>query len=407
MPFPLPATIKAIVRDVATPFYLYAAGTVRARAMAFQDALKAAHIPFQICYAIKANGNMALLTQLAQLGLGGDVLSAGELARAVRAGMAPIVFSGVGKTIEELHTALKTPGVQINVESLQELQDLKTLSDQSGLEARVALRLNPGIAPDTHAHIATSGVHTKFGLEAADIPAALAILESAPRMRFQGLAVHVGSQITQLEDFEHNFLWLQARVRELHALGHTCPCVDVGGGLGIPYDSQQDTVDLDAYARRCAELFPDTTLIFEPGRWITGPAGWLVTSVIRTKAAAHTADFAIVDAAMNDFLRPMLYQARHGVRHLERSGEHPYTIVGPICESTDRFHADPYLLPVLEAGDVLVVENAGAYGAVMASQYNARALIPEVIYEDGASGEMWYVARERTLLEPELERTHP
>jgi diaminopimelate decarboxylase len=373
--------LSEIAAEIGTPFYCYSTATLRRHYRVFADAFLG--LDAQVCYAMKANSNLAVVRTLAELGAGADVVSEGELRQALAAGVAPekIVFSGVGKTRTELAFALRTGIAQINIESEPELAALSELAAEMGVRAPVALRVNPDIDAETHGKIATGRRHDKFGIDIGRAPELYARAANLPGIKPVGLAVHIGSQLTVLEPFRAAFTRLAELTRALRAEGLTVDRLDLGGGLGIVYDGEAPPLPID-YAAMVRETVGDLDceLTFEPGRVLVGNAGILVTRVIYVKDAALR--FVIVDAAMNDFLRPALYGARHRVVPVnEPAANAPRTaaeVVGPVCETGDVL-ASAEELPELAPGDLLSVESAGAYGAVMASTYNMRLPVAEVI----------------------------
>ncbi len=378
--------LAAIAQEVGTPFYCYSSAAIRRSYEAFTSALQG--LDPHIAYSVKANGNLAVIATFAALGAGADVVSEGEARRALAAGVPParIVFSGVGKTAGELEMALGAGILQINVESEPELDMLSAVAVRLGVSARVALRVNPDIDPNTHAKISTGRKENKFGIDTGRIIAAYARAEALPGLEPDGLAVHIGSQMTDIEPFRRAFTILATLTRELRRAGHTVSRLDLGGGLGIAY-GEEPGPSVDAYAdlvRQCVGDL-DCQLIFEPGRALIGNAGVLVTAVVLVKDGASR-NFIVLDAAMNDLTRPALYNAEHAIVPLaEPAAEaplHPFDIVGPVCETGDIFAAGRPMAPV-RAGDLLAICSAGAYGAVMSSSYNARPLIPEVLVDAG------------------------
>ncbi len=386
--------LEEIAAAVGTPAYVYSAGEVEAAYRDFAEAL--GDLPATICYAVKANGNLALIATLGRLGAGADVVSEGELRRALAAGIPAekIVFAGVGKTAQELAFALDRNILQFNVESLPELELLNRIALEKGRQAPVALRINPDVDAGTHAHISTGRSDHKFGIDIDQAPAILARARDLAGISLQGIAVHIGSQLLDLAPYRAAFARLVALYRELQAAGYPLRRLDLGGGLGIAYRGEQ-TPDLRAYAAvvREATAGLDADLIFEPGRLLVGRAGVLLTRVIYLKEGSSRR-YAIVDAAMNDLIRPMLYEAWHEIlpaREAAPGAERaPVDIVGPICETTDTF-ARGRPLPPLAAGDLLTICSAGAYSAVMSSSYNARLPAPEVLVR----GDRFAVVRPR------------
>ena len=373
--------------DAPTPFWVTGADTIRRRI----DHLAAALAPLgierpRIHYAMKANDHLAVLGVIAAAGLGADVVSGGELLRARRAGIAAgrIVFSGVGKTDAELRLALAEGVGQINVESVEELRALAALAASSGHVPAVSLRVNPGIDAGTHDKISTGRVGDKFGIAADGVIAAWAEGAASPSLRMRGLAVHIGSQIMDGAPFRAAATRVRSLVERLRAAGHTVDAVDCGGGLGIGYGCEPDA-DPATLAAALGEVFAGSGLLLsvEPGRWVVGPAGVLVASVIRTKQATPH-PFLILDAAMNDLARPALYDAWHGIVPLQAT-DAPLVaqdVVGPVCESSDVLaRARP--LPTLAAGEKVAILDTGAYGAVMSSTYNARPFAAAFLVDRG------------------------
>lgn len=372
-----------IAAAVGTPFYCYSTATLTRHARVFMDAFRGQ--PMRLCYSVKANSNLAVVATLARAGAGADIVSEGELRRALAAGIAPakIVFSGVGKTAREIAFALETGIDQFNVESEPELELLSELATSRGLTAKIAVRVNPDVDAKTHEKIATGKAENKFGISWKRAPAVYARAETLPGIDAVGIDVHIGSQLTELEPFRKAFARVAEMVETLRAEGHAISRIDLGGGLGIPYLGDNDIPPHpDEYAamvkRAVGHLGCELT--FEPGRLIVGNAGILVASVIYEKTG-NDRNFLIVDAAMNDLIRPTLYDAYHEIVPVaERAGadEAVYDIVGPVCETGD-FLAKGRAMPRLKSGDLVAVLSAGAYGAVQASQYNTRPLVPEVL----------------------------
>jgi diaminopimelate decarboxylase len=386
--------LPAIAREVGTPVFVYSAGAMRSQARALRAALSSLGDPL-IAYAVKANPNIAVLTTLAAEGLGADVVSGGEYRRARAAGIAPdrIVFSGVGKTADEMRTALAGGLFQFNLESFPEAEMLSQIAQSMGRTAPVAFRVNPDVDAGTHAKISTGAAHNKFGIPIAETPAACAALCGLPGLALKGLAVHIGSQLTSLAPLETAIAKLGAMVALLRSHGHEIATADLGGGLGIRYDpSTPKPPSIEDYGAMVARLTRGwgLRLIFEPGRLLVGGAGVLLTEVIRIKPGLNY-PFVIVDAAMNDLMRPSLYDAWHEIGAVEPGGEQMTAdVVGPICESGDVF-AVGRRLDRVEAGDLMVIRTAGAYAATMAGTYNSRALAPEVLVD----GSDWAVVRAR------------
>jgi diaminopimelate decarboxylase len=379
---------------VGTPFYCYSTATLQRHYQVFAEAI--AGVPALICYAMKANSNQAVVATLARLGAGADVVSGGELKRALAAGIPPdqIMFSGVGKTASELAAAVDTGILCVNVESEGELALLSTIAAGKGRVVDISVRVNPDVDPKTHAKIATGKAENKFGIPISQAREVYARAAKLPGLRVAGVDMHIGSQITELAPFDDAFALLSDFVRVLRADGHVIAHVDLGGGLGIPYRADNDPPPTpEAYAavvkRATRDL--DCKLIFEPGRLIVGNAGILVTRVLYVKHG-EAKTFIIVDAAMNDLIRPTLYDAHHDVRPVvERPGARIVAdVVGPVCESGD-FLALDREMPEPQPGELLAVMTAGAYGAVQAGTYNTRALVPEVL----VNGAHWAVVRPR------------
>jgi len=379
--------LMQIAAEVDTPFYCYSTATMERHFRVFRDAFGAGDA--LICFAVKANANIAVLKTLGDCGAGADVVSGGELARALAAGIPGerIVYSGVGKMRAEMQAALEADIYQFNVESEPELQRLSEVAESMGAQAPVALRINPDVDAGTHKNISTGKAENKFGIPWARAHDAFDMAEALPGIAVKGLDIHIGSQITKLTPFEEAFKKAANLVRELRARGHTIERLDLGGGLGIPYVAGEIAPpEPEAYAKMIRAVTDelDVRLIFEPGRMITGNAGLLVTQVLYVKEAVSK-KFAIIDAAMNDLIRPALYQAWHEMLPLKEADpstpRQTYDVVGPVCESTDVF-AEERALPPLEEGTHLAFLSAGAYGAVQASEYNSRPLVPEVLVKD-------------------------
>ena len=390
----------ALAEAVGTPFYCYASATLERHYTVFAGAF--ADVDALVCYAMKANSNQAVIATLAKLGAGADVVSGGELLRARAAGIPPhkIMFSGVGKTAPELAQAVDEGILCVNVESEAELELLAAIAVAKGRSIDISLRVNPDIDPKTHAKISTGKAENKFGIpisRARDVYARAAKLKG---VRIAGVDMHIGSQIVELDPFGDAFALLADFVRALRADGHTISHIDLGGGLGIPYREDNDPPpDPDAYAKivKNATRGLGCKLIFEPGRLIVGNAGILVTRVLYVKHG-EAKTFVIVDAGMNDLIRPTLYEAHHDIRSVRETavGAPRITadVVGPVCESGD-FLALDRSLPEPQPGDLLAVMTAGAYGAVQAGTYNTRALVPEVLVRAGE----WAVVRPRVTVE--------
>lgn len=390
--------LPEIARAVGTPVYVYSTATMRRHVQVFREALSGIREPL-IAYAVKANPNVAVLAALAGEGLGADVVSGGEYRRARNAGIPPerIVFSGVGKTAEEMAHALAGGLCQFNLESVEEAETLSEVAVRLGLSAPVGFRINPDVDANTHAKISTGGAHNKFGVPLGDAILAYERARSLPGLAIQGVAVHIGSQLTDLGPLRLAFEKIGSLILALRSEGHVIRFADLGGGLGVPYDpALPPPPSPHEYGQMVGEVTRDWDigLIFEPGRLIVANAGVLLTEVIRVKPAP-ACPFVIVDAAMNDLMRPSLYDAWHGIDAVAPSGEGMVAnVVGPVCESGDTF-ATARAMDKAEAGDLLVFRTAGAYAATMASTYNSRPLTPEVLVE----GDKWAVIRERRDIE--------
>ena len=394
--------LDAIADAVGTPVYVYSSATIRRHVRVFREALAGLDHDGQaplVAFAVKANPNAAVLSVLAGLGCGADVVSGGELRRARAAGVPAdrIVFSGVGKTADEMALALREGIGQFNLESEEEARTLSAVATRLGLTARVAFRVNPDVDAGTHAKISTGRSENKFGIAYDLAPAAYARAAALPGLSIQGVAVHIGSQLTDLAPLEQAFGRIGALIATLRTAGHAIATADLGGGLGVPYDPAKPAPPLPAaYGEmvRRATVGWAVRLIFEPGRLIVGNAGVLLTSVIRVKPGSQ-APFVIVDAAMNDLMRPALYDAWHDIRAIRPSGERfVANVVGPVCETGDTF-AMQRGIDRVDEGDRVAFMTAGAYAATMASTYNSRALTPEVL----VSGEDWAVVRKRQDIE--------
>jgi diaminopimelate decarboxylase len=390
----------ALAQAVGTPFYCYATATLERHYRVFADAF--ADVDALICYAMKANSNQAVIATLARLGAGADVVSGGELLRARAAGVLPekIMFSGVGKTADELALAVEHGILCVNVESEAELELLAAIAAGKGRRADVSIRVNPDVDAKTHAKIATGKAENKFGIPISRARAVYARAAKLDGIRVIGVDMHIGSQITALEPFRDAFALLADFVRTLRGDGHHIEHVDLGGGLGIPYrEDDEPPPDPSAYAamvkRATREL--GCRLIFEPGRLIVGNAGILVTRVLYVKRG-EAKTFVVVDAGMNDLVRPTLYEAYHDIRPVREpeagAKRIAADVVGPVCESGD-FIALERSLVVPKPDDLLAVMSAGAYGAVQASTYNSRPLVPEVLVRNSE----WAIVRPRLSAE--------
>ena len=385
--------LTAIAEAVGTPVYVYSRATLTRHARVFRDSF--AGLPkVHLAYAMKANPNLAVLKVLAAEGYGADIVSGGELERALAAGMpaADVVFSGVGKDAAEMARALEAGLGQFNLESEEEGVELAAIAAAMGKCAVCTLRVNPDVDAGTHAKISTGKAENKFGVAYDRAAAIYARLSGLGSLEMRGLAVHIGSQITDLEPSRQAFVKMGALMGQLREQGFTVTHMDLGGGLGVPYRAGEVLPDPGAYGAMVAEVAKDwdVVLMFEPGRVIAGNTGVLLTRVIRVKPGA-SCPFVIVDAAMNDLARPAMYDAWHDFAAVAPSGERMLAnIVGPICESSDTFamHRD---IDAVSAGDLAVFRTAGAYGATMANTYNSRALVPEVMVD----GARWAIVADR------------
>ncbi|WP_295510826.1 diaminopimelate decarboxylase [uncultured Sulfitobacter sp.] len=379
--------IAEIAAAVGTPFYVYSTATLLRHFKAFDDALEG--MEHLVCYAMKANSNQAVLRTLAQAGAGMDVVSAGEYLRAKAAGVPgdKIVFSGVGKTAAEIRLALEGGIRQFNVESEPEMEVLDAVARSLGKVAPITIRVNPDVDAKTHAKIATGKSENKFGIPIARAREVYAMAAGMAGLQVIGIDVHIGSQLTDLAPFEQAYEKVAELTEVLRADGHTIQRLDLGGGLGIPYERSNEAPPLPSdygamVRRKLGHLGCEIEI--EPGRLIAGNAGLMVSEVIYVKSGEGR-DFLILDGAMNDLIRPAMYEAHHDivpvVEPAAGAEQQPYDIVGPVCESGDTF-AKQRMMPKLAAGDLVAFRSAGAYGAVMSSEYNSRALIPEVLVKD-------------------------
>ena len=389
-------SIETIAKAVGTPFYCYSTATLERHYQVFAEALSAFdHI---ICYALKANSNQAVIKTLANLGAGMDVVSEGEMHRALKAGVSPdkICFAGVGKTKTEMAAALNAGILSFNIESEPELVALSDVATQLGKTANIAIRINPDVDAKTHAKISTGKAENKFGIPFEHASEIYKTAASLKNIVPNGIHMHIGSQITDLNPFEGAFRLMRELVQRLRSEGHPITHVDLGGGLGIPYEEDASPPPHPKdYAAFIEKHLGDLglTLIFEPGRMITGNAGILVAKVLYNKTGKDK-NFLIIDAAMNDLIRPTLYEAYHQIIPVTEasttSPAHLTDVVGPVCETGD-FLAENRTLPNLEPEEMIAVLSAGAYGAVQSGTYNSRLLIPEVMVK----GEDFAIIRER------------
>jgi diaminopimelate decarboxylase len=400
--------VAAIAAAVGTPFYGYSSAYFERQYRRFAQAF--ADRPTLVCFAVKANSNLAVIRHLARLGAGADVVSEGELRRALAAGVPAqrIIFSGVGKSEAEMAFALESGIHQINVESDQELSALSAVATRTGKIATVALRVNPDVDARSHAKISTGRSENKFGIDLAAASASFRRAAALPGIKPLGIAVHIGSQITDLAPFELAFSRVAALVRELRNEGLVVTRLDLGGGLGIRYRDETPPA-IEEYAAMVKRVLSglDLEIAFEQGRWIVGNAGILVSRVVYVKEGA-TSRFAILDAAMNDLMRHALYDSWHEIVPVRAppSGFSPqaYDVVGPVCETGDTF-ARKRLLPAVAAGDLVALLSTGAYGATMGSNYNSRVMAPEILVRGGE----FAIVRARQTYEAMLaqERTPP
>ena len=388
-------SIAIIAEHIKTPFYCYSESSII-------DAYNAYHyqlndIDHFICYALKANSNQAIIKILADLGAGADVVSEGELRRAIKAGIPAnkIVYSGVAKTDDEMRYALSQDIFQFNVESINELHLLSKIASNVNKIAAISFRINPDVDANTHAKISTGLAENKFGIPISKAREIYQVAATLPGIKVQGVDVHIGSQLTQLAPFKQAFALIHQLVLDLRNDGHTISVVDVGGGLGVDYGDID--VELPAIADYCdivKQQFKDLNckLVFEPGRSIVAHSGLLISKVVYKKQGEERT-FAIIDAAMNDLLRPSMYDAHHPILPVTKSddvSESKYDIVGPVCETGDTF-ARNRLMPEINEGDLIAIANSGAYGAAMSSTYNTRLQVPEVLVK----GDMFSVIKIR------------
>ena len=386
-------SLSEIAREVGTPAFVYNAEAIRGRYRTLDEAL--AGVPHRICFAVKANSNLAVLRILRDLGAGADIVSLGELSRALAAGFSAdrIVFSGVGKTAEELRAAVKAGVGHLNVESREELELLGRIASAEGTEVTVGIRVNPGVTTDTHPYISTGKSGIKFGVPSDQVVPAAEYILRHPQLRLTTLAMHLGSQLVTTEPFVEGIGRLLELIERVKRLGlTTLKIIDIGGGLGIRY-AVEPSLDPTDFASAVVPLLAPTglTVHLEPGRFLVGSAGVLLTRVLYRKHSGGK-EFVVVDAGMNDLVRPSHYQAYHEIVEVveRRRPASRVDVVGPVCETGD-FLALDRMLPGLVSDDTLAVLGAGAYGFVMASNYNSRPRPPEVVIDGG----MWWVARPR------------
>ncbi|HTQ71612.1 MAG TPA: diaminopimelate decarboxylase [Acidocella sp.] len=379
--------LNAIADQHGTPVWVYGAGTMRARFVALRDAFKAEGVPMHIHYAVKANDHLAILNLFHEQGAGADVVSIGEFLRARKAGIAAadVVYSGVGKSEAELEAALAAGIGQINAESAEEIEMISAVAARLGVVANVALRMNPDVDAGTHAKITTGLAENKFGIAAEDILPLYARAAALPGVRPVGITMHIGSQILSTEPYRLAYEKGAEMVRALRDAGQSVEVLDLGGGLGIGYQDEPG-LSPSAFAAVVRQVTDGlgVRLMMEPGRYLTGPAGILLASVILQKQAGKR--FLVLDAAMNDLMRPAMYEAWHGILPVDaasfRAAASPADVVGPVCESADLFAKDR-ALPALKPGARVALLDAGAYGAVMSSAYNARPRPAAVLVDNG------------------------
>lgn len=390
-------SLVEVAEKVGTPAFVYNAESIRHRFETLDAAL--APVPHRICFAVKANSNLAVLRILRDLGAGADIVSSGELARVLAAGFAPehVVFSGVGKTAEELRSAITAGVGHLNIESREELELVGRLAEEEGVPVRIGIRVNPDVTADTHPYITTGKSGIKFGLPTDQVVGAAEYILRHPRLELTTIAMHLGSQLVDTAPFRQGIARLLELAQRLKAAGvTTLQVLDIGGGLGIRY-SDENSIEPEAFAAAVLPLLTPAglTVYLEPGRFLVGSAGVLLTRVLYRKHSGGK-EFVVVDAGMNDLVRPSHYQAYHEIVELEERNRPAgqVDVVGPVCETGD-FLALDRTLPGLEAGDGLVVLGAGAYGFVMSSNYNSRPRPPEIIADNGK----WWVARPREQVE--------
>lgn len=398
-------SVAEIAAEVGTPFYLYSTATLERHFKLFDDALE--DMEHLVCYAMKAASNQAILKTLAACGAGMDVVSGGEYARAKAAGVSgdKIVFSGVGKTVDEIEAALSGGIRQFNVESEPEMEAINMVALRLGVVAPITIRVNPDVDAKTHAKIATGKSENKFGIPISRARDVYAHAASLKGLKIVGIDVHIGSQLTELAPFELAYIKVAELTETLRADGHEIKRLDLGGGLGIPYTRSNEAPPLPVeYGAMIKKTLGHLgcEIEIEPGRLIAGNAGIMVSQVIYVKKGEDR-EFMIVDAAMNDLIRPAMYEAHHDIVALNEAEagveQVSYDIVGPVCESGDTF-AKSRVMPPVRAGDMIAFRSAGAYGAVMSSEYNSRPLIPEVLVKDGE----FAIIRKRPTVQEMIER---
>ncbi len=397
--------LSRIAREVGTPAYVYSTATLTRHLKVFEAAF--APRPVEVFYAVKANSNLSVLATLGRLGAGADTVSEGEIRRALRAGIpaSKVVFSGAGKTAAELAFALEAEVGQINIESEPELDELERIASARGGRARMAIRVNPDVGAGGHAKITTGQAAAKFGVSLSEAERLYRRAAESASLEPVGLACHIGSQITDLAPLQAAYATLRDLALRLRAQGLKVSRLDLGGGLGVPYFNQPEPPSPAALAEAAGKVFDgvDIDLAFEPGRVIAANAGVLLSRVIHLHVRPEGRRFLVLDAAMNDLIRPAMYDAYHDIRPVivppPGAPRLPHDVVGPICETGDTFTRDR-LLPELEAGDLVAFMSAGAYGAVMSSEYNTRPLAPEVLVH----GDRFAVVRPRPTYDEMLAR---
>jgi diaminopimelate decarboxylase len=391
--------LPAIAEQVGTPVYIYSETRIRENYAEFSGEL--AQLKPLICFAVKSNPNTAVIRLLGALGAGADITSAGEMRRALAAGIDPrkIIFSGVGKTEAEIEAALKAGIYQINAESMPEMRRISAVAARMGVTAPIALRVNPNVAAHTHHKISTGELGNKFGIDASQLGEAMQMTRDLPGLDLKGFLVHIGSHLYDYNDFREAFGKLADMVRYWRGQGYDLPRLDLGGGVGIPYDGSSQAPFSD-YAKVVMATVGNLgcELAFEPGRRLVGDAGVLLARVTYDKQGAAKR-FLIVDAGMNDLVRPAMYDARHSIMPVKECKDEAIAadVVGPVCESSDLF-GERYLLPGVGQGDLIAILQAGAYGAAMASTYNGHDLVPEVM----VAGDKFRVIRRRIGVDEQI-----
>lgn len=396
--------LAEIADAVGTPVYVYSSATLERHYRAFRDAFAPREV--LIAYAVKANANLSILRLLAGLGAGADTVSEGEIRKALAAGVPPerILLSGVGKTDQELGFALDVGVAEINVESEPELDRLAAVAEAKEKRATIAIRVNPDVGAGGHAKISTGASHNKFGVSLAEAERLYAKAAVSPWLNPIGVACHIGSQITKLEPFGRAFAKMRGLVEKLRSRGIPVRRLDLGGGLGVPYFNAPEPPAPAEFAALVEQVVGDLDieLAFEPGRLLVANAGVLLARVVHVNVRPDGRRFVVLDAGMNDLIRPAMYEAYHDIRPVkDREGRavQPYDVVGPVCETGDTFALDR-ALPDVKAGELVAFMTAGAYGATMSSEYNARPLVPEVL----VSGDRFAVVRARPTYEEMLAR---